>query len=244
MRCMDHVLDIVYEDDEVLVVNKPAGLTVHGDGRTDERTLSDLIIEKYPQSKDVGELWVNAEGKTIYRPGIVHRLDRDTSGVLIVAKTKTTFDFLKRQFQDRNVLKVYRAFVYGNIIEDSGVIDKPIGRSKSDFRMWSAQPGARGEKRESITEFSVLRRSASKDVCFVEVRPKTGRTHQIRVHFKAIHHPVVGDALYAKGKESLLGFKRHALHAYSLRMKLSGDSDEREFVAPLPEDFVAAERSM
>lgn len=230
-------IEILYEDDDVVVINKPAGLVVHPDGRTQEPTVTDWIISKYPETKEVGEPWVNPKGETLYRPGIVHRLDRDTSGVLIIAKNQLSFDNLKRQFQNRLTEKVYNAFVYGELPEDEGRIDRPIGRSSKDFRMWSAQRGARGEMRDALTEYKVLKRGH--DVSFVEVRPKTGRTHQIRVHFKAVNHPVVHDPLYAPKRKTAMGFERLALHARSLKFD-SVQGKEIMVEAPLPEDFQAA----
>ena len=140
---------------------------------------------------------------------------------------------------NREVEKIYHAFVYGNLKDDRGTINLPIGKSTSNFRKWSAQRGARGEKREAITYFQVLKRIEDKSATFVEAKPKTGRTHQIRVHFEAIHHPVVGDKLYAKGKPELLGFERLALHAKQITFKtLNGQKMTVE--APYPEDFQKA----
>ena len=231
---MNQELDILYEDEHFLVINKPAGLIVHSDGRTKEKTLADVLMEKYPDIKEVGEVWTTPEGEKIYRPGIVHRLDRDTSGVLIIARDQETFLFLKEQFKNRNVEKKYHAFVYGNIKEDSGVIDKLIGKSKKDFRQWSAQPGVRGVKREAVTEFAVLKRGG--EYTYLELFPKTGRTHQLRVHLKAIHHPIICDKLYAPNRPCALGFSRVALHArYITFPDPKGKVITVE--APLPEGF-------
>ena len=227
-------LDILYEDANILAINKPAGLIVHSDGRNEEETLADLLIEAFPEIKEVGEHWESPEGKVIYRPGIVHRLDRDTSGVLLVAKNQETYLFLKKQFQDRNISKKYHAFVYGNIKEEEGIIDKPIAKSKKDFRQWSAQPGARGTLRNAVTEFKVLKRVG--EYVFLELSPKTGRTHQLRVHLKAIHHPILCDSLYAANRECGLGFKRLALHAWSIEFS-TPDGKKHQVEAPYPEDF-------
>lgn len=225
---------ILYEDKNILAINKPAGMVVHFDGKTDERNLTDWVLEKYPETKNVGEPSRDTKGNLILRPGIVHRLDRDTSGVMLVAKTQEAFEFLKKQFQDHTIEKTYHAFVLGEIKEEKGVIDRPIGRSNKDFRMWSAQRGARGELRDAITEYKVIKRT--KDWSFVEVRPRTGRTHQIRVHFKAIHHPLIGDLLYAPKDSFLLGFKRLALHSYSIEFTLLS-GQKKKITAPYPEDF-------
>jgi len=254
-------VSVLYEDKDVLVLNKPAGLAAHSDGRTDEPTLADWIIENYPAMKNVGEpLKLKTENsrpteqsfgrvklKTISRPGIVHRLDKETSGAMVIAKNPPTFIFLKKQFQDREVEKTYRAFVYGELKQNEGVIDRPIARSRKDFRMWSAQRGARGKEREAVTEYSVLSRIPATvrekgdgtGFSFINVRPKTGRTHQIRVHLKAINHPIVCDKLYAPKRECALGFKRTALHAFSVAFSLpSGKHLKVE--APYPADFQTA----
>jgi 23S rRNA pseudouridine1911/1915/1917 synthase len=239
-------IEILFEDKNYLVLNKPAGLIVHADGKTEEPTLVDWLLEKYPEMKDVGEPWTSPQGQTIYRPGIVHRLDRETSGVLIIAKTQESFEDLKKQFQNREIEKTYNAFVYGKMEEEDGVIDRAIGRSNKDFRMWSAQRGARGELREAITVYKVLEtgrpldeargKVAAEGYSYLEVRPKTGRTHQIRVHLKAINHPVIGDSLYAPKRDFALGFERLALHARSLAFK-NLEGKELIIEAPLPEDF-------
>lgn len=246
-------IEILYEDNDVLAVNKPAGLVVHGDGKTEEPTLVDWILEKYPETKDVGEPGRNSKGEIIFRPGIVHRLDRETSGVLLIAKTQESFEFLKKQFQNHEVKKVYHAFVYGemNPIRADGrkrpisngtgtdwhTIDRPIGRSTKDFRMWSAQRGARGEMREAVTDYKVLFKSDG--YSFVEVYPKTGRTHQIRVHFKAINYPLVCDSLYAPNHQNTLGFERLALHSY--QVTFTGlDGLSHTITAPYPDDFKSA----
>lgn len=231
------VFDVLYEDKDVLVINKPAGLVVHPDGKTKEKTLTGWLIEQYPDIASVGEALALSSGEVIDRPGIVHRLDRETSGVMVIAKNQTAHSLLKEQFQGREIEKEYRTFVYGRIKEDRGTIDRPIGKSKGDFRRWSAQPGARGELREAVTHFEVLKRGT--DVTYLLVRPETGRTHQIRVHFKAIHHPVVCDRLYAPTRACLLGFGRLALHAHRLSVTLP-KGERKMFEAPMPSDFERA----
>ena len=237
--------NILYEDDHILVINKPAGLIVHPvpqlagygaspDGRTKEPSVSEWFGEKYPEAKDVGENLGDME-----RPGVVHRIDRDTSGVLLLVKTKLGHQILKEQFQKREVEKIYHLFVYGNLKDNQGTINLPIARSLSNFRKWSAQRGTRGEKREAITYFRVLKRNSKEGVTFLEAKPKTGRTHQIRVHFKALHHPVVCDKIYAPNKPCLLGFDRLALHARTIIFKdVSGT--KHAVSAEYPEDFVNA----
>lgn len=256
---------ILLENKDFLIINKPAGLVVHPDGKTVEPTLCDWIVENYPKLVGVGEPSKAPDGTLLDRPGIVHRLDRETSGVLVIAKNQPAFDFLKNSFQTRDVQKTYNTFVWGLVKEDKGTIDRPIGRSKTDFRKWSAERFARGDLRPATTEYKVISRKtfsgdesplgaedsvkltskASKkskiplNFTFVEAFPKTGRTHQIRVHFKAINHPVVGDALYAPNHPQMLGFKRLALH--SRFISFTGLDGKRVSVeAPLPKDFQEA----
>lgn len=253
---MDFPYDInsLYEDDEVLALDKPSGLVVHGDGKTEEPTLVEWLLVQYPAIESVGESWEAPDGRDIPRPGIVHRLDRETSGVMLVAKTQASFEHLKQQFsapsrayarderdlvedgQDHSIEKTYVAFVHGMLKDETGIIDKPIGKSSKDFRKWSAQPGARGTLRGALTEYTVQKRLS--EMTYVEVRPKTGRTHQIRVHFKAIHHPVVCDSLYAP-KHDCMGFSRLALHAKAISFNaLSGERITVE--TPLPKEFANA----
>jgi len=230
---------ILYQSTDILAINKPAGLVVHGDGRTKEPTLADWVVKHFPQAKEVGEPITLTSGEIIHRPGIVHRLDRDTSGVMLIALTEKGFDLLKGQFQDREIKKNYHVFVYGIVKEDGGVIDRPIARSRKDFRLWSAQRGGRGEARDAVTDYKVLKRDEEKDVTFIEASPHTGRTHQIRVHFKAINHPVVADSLYAPKRDPILGFKRLALHAKQITFT-NLDREEVTVEAPYPEDFKVA----
>ncbi|GMQ95173.1 MAG: hypothetical protein BMS9Abin13_285 [Patescibacteria group bacterium] len=245
-------ISVIYEDKDILAINKPSGTIVHSDGKTKEYTVADWILKTYPALRNVGESFALPDGLVVPKPGIVHRLDRDTSGVLLIAKNQKTFLFLKQQFQEREVKKTYRAFVYGIIKEDRGVIDKPIGKSRKDFRQWSAERTARGMLREAVTEYKVLsrfpsqtsRHSASNSlgsggVSYVEIYPKTGRTHQIRVHFKAIGYPVVCDRLYAPKRECALGFERVALHAFGVEF-LSPAGVRMNLEVSLPDDFKKA----
>lgn len=229
---------VLYEDQDVVVIDKPAGLMVHPDGKSKEATLVDWIEQTYPEMIGVGEPLIVGE-KTVERPGVVHRLDRDTSGVLILARTHQAHEYLKKQFMERDAHKIYRAFVYAKITEDRGTIDRPIGKSRTDFRQWSASRNPRGLMRDARTDFRVLLRS--NDASYLELFPHTGRTHQIRVHLKAINHPVICDGLYANGRPALLGFNRLALHALSLRLQLPS-GEEKTFEAPLPPEFVEGEK--
>ena len=231
-------IKILYEDSNILVIDKPSGVVVHPDGRTKEKTISDWVIENYPKLKGVGEP-ITFDGEEIDRPGIVHRLDRETSGVLVIAKNAKAFAHFKKQFMDRQIKKVYYAIVSGFLKNDNGLINKPIGRSPSDFRRRLAGRGARGELREAITEYKVLKRFTDKNgekFSYIEVMPKTGRTHQIRVHMKFLSHPVVCDKLYAPKNLCPKELSRLALHAKSIEFK---DLKNKiiKIESPLPLEF-------
>lgn len=244
-------INILYENSDLLVINKPAGISVHGDGRTKDKSITDWILEKYPEIKDVGEpidMEISGGEKIrIYRPGIVHRLDRETSGVLIIAKNQEAFLFLKNQFINHEIKKVYQAFVYGLVSDPKaslatnkrGVINSPIGRSPNDIRMWTAGRGARPPLREALTEYVILKKfkdEQENNFSFLEIYPKTGRTHQIRVHLRYINHPIVSDFLYKGSQEIALGMERLALHARSITFK-TPSGEELKIEAPYPLDF-------
>ena len=234
------VPEILFEDDDIMVVNKPAGIMVHSDGRTDEETVATWFVSRVPEAHGVGEAGFAQDGTPLERSGVVHRLDRDTSGALVLAKTAKAFAHLKEQFHDRLIKKEYRAFVYGTMKEKWGTINRPIGRSTKDFRLRSAQRGARGTLREAITDWELIGQSESH--AYVKLMPKTGRTHQLRVHMKAIGRPIVQDPLYATSPQRSgdnLGFTRLALHAYRLTLIIPS-GEEMHFLAPLPLDFEVA----
>lgn len=239
---------ILYEDEDVLVIDKPYGWLVHEDGHNNEApTVVEWLVSRAPEARSVGEPGFSRGGEELDRSGVVHRLDRETSGVLILAKTQAAHQQLKQQFQDRLAHKEYRAFVYGRINDRWGTINRPIGRSAKDHRRRSAERGAKGVLREAITDFERIGMGEYKDEPFsyVKLLPKTGRTHQLRAHLRAIDRPIVGDALYAEYKmknSSNLELQRLALHAHILELELPNGTTER-FIAPVPQDFeLAAER--
>lgn len=223
-------LPILYEDADVVAVAKPVGLITHSDGRTQEETAEDWFKEKYPEC--AGSVSPERSGG-----GYVHRLDRDTSGVLVFAKNATTYEFLRKAFHDRDVQKTYLAFVYGVPKEKKGVIDFDIGRSRKDFRLRSAQPKAKGRLRESLTRYEVI--GETDGYALLKMTPETGRTHQIRVHLKAIHHPIINDPLYAPNHPTALGIKRLGLHAYMLDIPLPNGT-RMLITAPIPDDLLPA----
>lgn len=226
---------ILFEDEALLVLAKPSGLVVHADGRTKEATLVDWLRERYPGLAEIGGEHTLDSGRYTERFGVLHRIDRETSGVILVAKTGEAFGFFQQQFLERTIVKVYDAIVWGTFTEKEGRIDLPIGRSRSDFRRWSVPPDARGTLRVALTEWRVS--TAGKGVTHLEVRPKTGRTHQIRVHMKAIGHTIVSDTRY--GGAPALGLTRLALHARAITITLL-DGAPRTFAASLPEDMSRA----
>lgn len=230
-------LPILYEDERLVAVNKPAGVMTHPDGKNTEETASDWFARTYPASAEVGETQRLADGTEIRRPGIVHRLDRETSGVLVFAKTPEAHEYLKHAFKEREAKKTYLAFTYGVPKERKGTIDFAIGRSRKDFRLRSAQPRAKGTMREAITNYLVL--ADNEEYSLMKVMPETGRTHQIRVHLKAIHHPVVCDPLYAPNRPCSLGFSRLGLHAYRLVLPTPA-GETLSLTAPLPPDMASA----
>ncbi len=236
-------IPILYEDKNLLVLDKPAGISVHGDGRKEEETIASWLIEKYLALSDVGEPILGLNGEKILKPGIVHRLDKDTSGVLLIAKNQTTYLSLKEQFQNHTIKKTYRLLVSGEFKQEEGTeatIDLPIGRSKKDPRVRVARLKSPGKLREAVTDYKILKKF--KNVTYIEAYPKTGRTHQIRVHFKAISHPIVCDALYAPNLPCLPGLSRQALHAHSIEFFYQDKLFKIE--SPLPADFRSALESI
>lgn len=231
-------IPIIHEDDDVLVIDKPTDLAVHGDGVSEDKTLADWLLEEYPGLTEVGESQPAPNGGVIKRPGIVHRLDKETSGVLIIAKNQETFLFLKKQFQDHLARKTYRAILHGTFadlkIGEVQEINVPIGRSFRDPRQRVASLKAAGKLREAVTFFQVL--EDFKNHCYIEAYPRSGRTHQLRVHFKYLNHPIVCDSLYCPKLVCLEGLERLALHAYKLEVDLP-TKGKRTFLAELPADF-------
>lgn len=213
-------LEIMYQDDHLLVVDKPAGLTVHPAPGHPDRTLVNALLALIPDLKGIGGA---------LRPGIVHRLDKDTSGLMVVAKSDTAHASLSTQLKERRVRKTYLALVVGAPKRDEGNIDAPIGRSPRNRKKMAVVGGGR----EAQTGWKVIERYDASTL--VEAHPVTGRTHQIRVHLASIGLPLVGDTIY--GKRSAL-VARHFLHAAKLGFYMPPDeTDWREFESPLPPDL-------
>jgi len=232
---------VIYEDEAVLVINKPVGWLTHTDDTGATPTVVDWFLARVPEARGVGEPLLGHQGQPLERSGVVHRLDRATSGVLILAKTRAAHAHLKRQFHDRLARKEYRALVYGHLREQWGSINRPIGRSAKDWRLRSATRGARGQKREAVTDWERLNQGTyqGEPFTYLKLKPKTGRMHQLRVHLKAINRPIVGDTLYAgatREQSNNLTLKRLALHAYSLELTLP-NGRKRRFVSPVPKEL-------
>lgn len=220
-------LDIVYEDDQLIVVNKPAGLVVHPAGGVYSGTLANALAHHFQQLSNADSI----------RPGIVHRLDKDTSGLLVAAKTEAAHESLSDQFRARKVFKSYMALVYGVVQQESGRIEQPIARDPRNRTRMAVVAGGRG----ALSLFKVRRRYDS--FTLVDVELKTGRTHQIRVHLAWMKHPVVSDELYSGGRENNLDVRlramirkldRQFLHAEQLGFRHPQTGEEMRFTAPLP----------
>ncbi|MFQ5738219.1 MAG: RluA family pseudouridine synthase [Acidobacteriota bacterium] len=225
-------LSVVYEDDALVVIDKPAGLVVHPGAGNPSGTLANALVFHFEQFG----------GRKTLRPGIVHRLDKQTSGLLVVAKTKRDHEALARQFQRRQVEKRYLALVYGRLQEEKGVIDLPIGR---DTRIRTKISTRSYKRRAAVTEYRLLRHLH--DCSYVEVRLRTGRTHQIRVHFQHLGHPVVGDTTYGgKRYEGICDplrrrevkrLNRHFLHAALLSFSHPRRGGRVTFESTLPREL-------
>ena len=212
-------LDIVYEDDDVIVVNKPQGMVVHPAPGHPNHTLVNALLYHSPLSTINGT----------FRPGIVHRIDKDTSGLLMVAKNDLAHQSLAEQLRNKTNKREYLALVYGQIKEDEGTIDAPLGRNPQDRKKQAVVKGGR----HAVTHFKVMKRYDN--FTLVKCILETGRTHQIRVHMKYIGHPLVGDPLY--GPRKVIGKDGQFLHAALLGFKHPRTGKELVFEAPLPENF-------
>jgi len=223
-------LDIIFENDDVLIINKPAGMVVHPSAGHTSRTLVNALLSLAPFLKEsLGDL----------RPGIVHRLDKDTSGLILVAKNEKSQLHLMKQFHDRLVEKTYIALVDGKPRTPSGRIDAPIYRDPSHRQKMAIAPEGKG--RPSVTEYSTLENLPNHTL--LRVKPLTGRTHQIRVHLASIGCPVVADLVYGR-KHSSIPLSRQFLHAYSLQIDLPKQKQRHEFIAPLPNELREVLRSL
>ena len=222
LKAQDIPLDVVYEDDDIIVVNKPKGMVVHPANGNPDGTLVNAVMSlcKGSLSGIGGEI----------RPGIVHRLDKDTSGLIIIAKNDVAHINLSKQIKDRRVKKIYIALVKGNVSENEATINMPIGRSTKDRKKMAV----RKDGKEAITHFKVLKRYGK--YTLLELKIDTGRTHQIRVHMAEIGHPVVGDMIYSNGRNEF-GIEGQMLHAKSLDFQHPVTGKQIHLEAELPKYF-------
>ena len=224
-------LEIIFEDDHIVVINKPAGLVVHPAAGVNSGTLANALAYHFQQLANAGSI----------RPGIVHRLDKDTSGLLVAAKTEAAHERLGDQFRAREVFKSYVALVYGAVKQPSGRIEQPIARDPRNRTRMAIVPGGRG----ALSLFKI--RHSYDAFTLLDVELKTGRTHQIRVHLAWLKHPVVADELYGGGRENsvrdvqlrarIRKLKRQFLHAEQLGFKHPQTGEPMKFVAPLPSEL-------
>lgn len=217
----DIPIEIIYEDEDILVVNKPKDMVVHPAPGNHTGTLVNAVLGKHTLSDENEE----------FRPGIIHRLDKNTTGVLVIAKNNYAHQNIAEQIKNRTTKKIYIALVKGIIKENNGVIQMPIGRHPTDRKKMAVIKGGK----EAITNFRVLKRY-KEGYTLVEVELKTGRTHQIRVHMAQIGHPVVGDDVYSSGKNPF-GVSSQMLHAHNLGFIHPTKKEWVEFEAPLPNEF-------
>ncbi len=223
----DFLLDIFFENENFLIINKPAGISVHDSEKEKDISLVDIVGRKFAEIKNIGD---NPK-----RPGIVHRLDKETSGLLIVARSKKAFDFFQKAFKEKVIEKEYMALVWGVVKKDGGVIEGFVGKSKSNptKQAFSQQSDKVANPKESLTKYEVIKRF--KDKTLVKLFPKTGRTHQIRLHLHGIGYPIVGDKKYANKKVRMENKKypRHLLHASRLKFEFEGE--KYDFKSPAKE---------
>jgi 23S rRNA pseudouridine1911/1915/1917 synthase len=216
-------LDVIYEDGDVLIVNKPAGMVVHPSPGHDRATLVNAALAHAPDIEGVGG---------ILRPGVVHRLDKDTSGLVVLAKNDKALRMVQRQFKERKVAKVYLALVDGAPPTPTGRVDAHVGRDPRHRKRMAVVPESRG--REARTLYRTLERFEKHTL--IELKPETGRTHQIRVHMSFIGCPIVGDRIYGRRKPSL-AVQRHFLHAQKLTFRMPSNNAAKVFEATLPDEL-------
>ena len=226
------LLNIIFENEDMIVINKQSGLQVHPSFKEKTNTLVNALLARYPEIINVHDASVDAE----LRPGIVHRLDRDTSGIMVIARNLEAFNALKDNFKNRRVKKTYLALAKGIFTNKEGIIEKPIAKSSSYKKQVIARNNTKTTIKPAETHYKLL--EEFENCAMVELKPKTGRTHQIRIHLASIGHPILGDLVYGKPEsDKFLAelSKRQLLHAQKLQFKLF--EKKYEFVADIPADF-------
>jgi len=221
-------LNIIFENEDFLVINKPAGLVVHPVKSFEENTLVTLLLNYYPAIQNVGDL--AKAGLVNLRPGLVHRLDKDVSGLLLIAKTQKAFDYFKSEFQQHRITKEYCALVHGHLAKEKDIISLALARDERG-KMTLAKSANLASVKESWTEYEVVKKF--EDFTLLKVKIKTGRTHQIRLHLKSIGHPIVGDSIHKIKRQKKVELDRVFLHAFHLAFKDLG-GQIRDFKIDLP----------
>lgn len=225
-------IETIFENKDFIIINKQSNISVHPDNKSHKDALVNGLVARYPEIVDVQD----TDEWAYLRPGIVHRLDKDTTGVMIVARNQKSFDALKDKFKNREVTKKYQAIVYGKMESQECFVDKALARSTNYKKQVVAGQKTKTKVREALTEFSVLKQFEK--YALVEARPKTGRMHQIRVHLFSLGNPIVGDRLYKKSEfmnDKYITADRQMLHAHSIEFELFGE--KYSFTVELPKDF-------
>jgi 23S rRNA pseudouridine1911/1915/1917 synthase len=222
-------IPVIFEDSDILIIDKPSGIVVHPFDFSNEETLVDFLHENYPDTFSIDNSITLQDDRVIKLGGIVHKLDRETSGVMVIAKNKEAFDELKKVFTEHVIEKTYTAVIEGVLEKDSFRIDAPLGRGKRDYKQSTNPLNPRGALREAITDIEVLERR--KTTTLVQLTPRTGRTHQLRAHMASIGHPIVGDIAYGSTNKN----SRIMLHAQRISFKL--ENEIQTFATELPVEF-------
>ena len=232
MSNQDLEIKVVYQDENIIVINKPAGVSVHPTKPNEKNTLVNFLIYKFPEIRDIHDP-SNSSGQVNLRPGIVHRLDKDTSGVMVVARNQESFEELKKLFKEHKIEKKYLALVYGKFKDKEGVIEKPIARAANYRKQVIAGRKTKTKIREAMTRYRVIKEY--ENYSLVEAMPKTGRMHQIRIHMFSIGHPIAGDKIYKLKNTKKAEIFRQMLHAQSIEFTLLGK--KYKFKAEFPKDL-------
>jgi 23S rRNA pseudouridine1911/1915/1917 synthase len=225
-------IPVIFEDKNILVINKPSGVVVHPFDFSTEETLLDFLMKHSPDIFSIDNAVTLQDKRVSNLGGIVHKLDRDTSGIMVITKNQKTFDELKQQFRSHTITKTYIALVEEIIKEDTFTINAPLGRNKKDYKQQVNPSNPRGELRDAITEVKVISRNQENKTTLVELTPKTGRTHQLRAHMSYSKHPIVGDIAYGSTHDS----PRIMLHAKELGFSLDGEMCS--YTAKEPQEFL------
>jgi 23S rRNA pseudouridine1911/1915/1917 synthase len=222
-------IPVIFEDGNLVIIDKPSGIVVHPFDFSNEKTVVDFLHENYPDMFSIANSITLQDNRVIELGGIVHKLDRETSGVMVIAKNEETFNELKKVFTEHVIEKTYTAVIEGFLEKDSFRVDAPLGRGKKDYKQSTNPLNPRGALREAITDVEVIDRR--EHTTLVQLTPRTGRTHQLRAHMASIGHPIVGDIAYGSTNKD----SRIMLHARSISFSLDGE--KKLFTAEVSKEF-------